>query len=104
MENPNDREGEQERIIRQGRVVFRWDANSDCPAGGGYCVIRELGGRYAVNSDLDMLDCGPFASLREALEKSGAASIGPAVGEIECSEIEPGELLRLLSFFGEPRT
>src|SRR5262245_4739861 len=98
MANPNDLD-EYEATPAKGRVVFRWDATSDSPAGDGYCRIYRLQGKYAVESDLDMLDYGPFNSLREALEKSGAASIGPAVGEIECLEIEPGELLRLLSFF-----
>jgi hypothetical protein len=111
VENPNDHEEyqgmleeERERICEKGKVVFRYDALSDSPAGNGYCTIYRLGGKYAVESDSDLLDRGPFASLREALEKSGASEIGPAVGEIECTGIKVAELLGLLTFYGEPRT
>lgn len=55
-----------------GKCVFSHSYDSsDSPAGSAWAVIYLYQGKYFPAADFDLLEHGPFATLDEAIERSG---------------------------------
>lgn len=81
-----------EGIRERGDVVVSLHWYSDSMVGSGFATLRELGGVYVLVADDDWPESGPFASLDEALDRSGAFSTCLCAAELTSDVLSDEEL------------